>query len=257
MQQQFSKQSSGNPMSEPTPLSARTPVEPERPVRRGMRHPLLRVLNILSLLAGLALLVAVSWEILLGNPRHYSYGYLLLQGGVCIVFLIDFFAQMWVCPHKWRFFTRNLYFFLLSIPYMNIVYWLRIEMTHEAAMLMSIVPLLRAMLGLYVLFRWIINNQVTRLFTIYVLSIIVFTYFAALMFYDYEYLINPQVQSFGDAIFWACMNLTTVGSDIFAVTTIGKVLTVVLPTLGMLMFPIFTVYVTQLYTRNKKSDPRR
>ena len=79
-------------MSEPTPLSARTPVEPERPVRRGMRHPLLRVLNILSLLAGLALLVAVSWEILLGNPRHYSYGYLLLQGGVCIVFLIDFFC---------------------------------------------------------------------------------------------------------------------------------------------------------------------
>ena len=217
------------------------------------KHSFLRTLNILSLLAGLALLVAVSWEILLGNPRHYSYGYLLLQGVVCIIFLADFFAQMWASPHKWRFLTGNLYFLLLSIPYLNIVHWLRIEMTHEEAMMMSIVPLLRAMLGLYVLFRWIINNPVTRLFTTYVLSIIVFTYFAALMFYDYEFQINPQVKTFADAIFWACMNLTTVGSNIFAVTTIGKILTVVLPTLGMLMFPIFTVYVTQLYTRNKKS----
>lgn len=217
------------------------------------KHSLLQVLNILSLIAGFILLVAVSWEILLGNPRHYSSGYLLLQSVVCVVFLADFFAQMWVCPHKWRFFFRNLYFFLLSIPYLNIVYWLHIEMSHDGAMLMSIIPLLRAMLGLYVLFRWIINNQVTRLFTTYVLSIVVFTYFAALIFYDYEYLVNPQVKTFGDAIFWACMNLTTVGANIFAVTTIGKILTVVLPVLGMLMFPIFTVYVTQLYTRNKKS----
>ena len=59
---------------------------------------------------------------------------------------------------------------------------------------------------------------------------------------------------FGDAIWWASMNLTTVGANIFAVTAIGKILTVLLPTLGMMMFPIFTVYVTQIYTRNRKSD---
>ena len=59
---------------------------------------------------------------------------------------------------------------------------------------------------------------------------------------------------FGDAIWWASMNLTTVGADIFAVTAVGKILTVLLPTLGMMMFPIFTVYVTQIYTRNRKSD---
>ena len=50
------------------------------------------------------------------------------------------------------------------------------------------------------------------------------------------------------------MNLTTVGADIFAVTAVGKILTVLLPTLGMMMFPIFTVDVTQIYTRNRKSD---
>ena len=166
----------------------------------------LKILNVLSLLAGASLLVAVSWEILLGDPRHYSTDYLLLQGIVCVVFL------------------------------------------------MGLVPLLRALLGLYVLFTWIINNRVTRLLTSYVLSMLVFTYFAALIFYDYEIEVNPALHDFGDAIWWASMNLTTVGADIFAVTAVGKILTVLLPTLGMMMFPIFTVYVTQIYTRNRKSD---
>ena len=199
----------------------------------------LKILNVLSLLAGASLLVAVSWEILLGDPRHYSTDYLLLQG---------------IADHSWRFFFRNLYFFLLSVPYLNIVDWMGIELSHAEAMLMGLVPLLRALLGLYVLFTWIINNRVTRLLTSYVLSMLVFTYFAALIFYDYEIEVNPALHDFGDAIWWASMNLTTVGANIFAVTAVGKILTVLLPTLGMMMFPIFTVYVTQIYTRNRKSD---
>lgn len=161
---------------------------------------------------------------------------------------------MLMADHRWRFFFRNLYFFLLSVPYLNIVDWMGVELTHAEAMLMGLVPLLRALLGLYVLFTWIINNRVTRLLTTYVLSMLVFTYFAALIFYDYEIEVNPALHDFGDAIWWASMNLTTVGANIFAVTAIGKILTVLLPTLGMMMFPIFTVYVTQIYTRNRKSD---
>lgn len=214
----------------------------------------LKVLNVLSLLAGGCLLVAVSWEILAGNPRHYSTNYLLLQGVVCVIFLADFFVRMVLAEHSWRFFVRNLYFLLLSIPYLNIVDWTGVVLSHEEAMLMGLVPLLRALLGLYVLFSWIIENKVTRLLTSYVLSLSVFTYFAALVFYDYEVRINPSVHDFGDAVWWACMNLTTVGADIVAVTLIGRVLTVLLPTMGMLMFPIFTVYVTQLYTRNRQQD---
>jgi voltage-gated potassium channel len=48
------------------------------------------------------------------------------------------------------------------------------------------------------------------------------------------------------------MNVTTVGAAIFPVTAIGKVLAVLLPSLGMMFFPIFTIYVTNLYTTKKK-----
>lgn len=44
------------------------------------------------------------------------------------------------------------------------------------------------------------------------------------------------------------------GSNIEAVTGVGRVLSVLLAALGMMMFPIFTVYVTNLITtRNKEA----
>ena len=47
------------------------------------------------------------------------------------------------------------------------------------------------------------------------------------------------------------MNVTTVGAEIFPVTAVGKVVCVLLPSLGMMMFPIFTIYVTDLITKRK------
>ena len=46
-----------------------------------------------------------------------------------------------------------------------------------------------------------------------------------------------------------------VGSNIIAVTATGRVLSVLLAALGMMMFPIFTVYVTSLIQKkNKEKD---
>ena len=48
------------------------------------------------------------------------------------------------------------------------------------------------------------------------------------------------------------MDVTTVGSNIIAQTVTGRVLSVLLAALGMMMFPIFTVYVTSLVERRNK-----
>ena len=67
------------------------------------------------------------------------------------------------------------------------------------------------------------------------------------MFYDYELGVNDRLHGFGNALWWAWMNVTTVGAAIFPVTAVGKVLAVLLPALGMMFFPIFTIYVTNMY----------
>ena len=46
------------------------------------------------------------------------------------------------------------------------------------------------------------------------------------------------------------MDATTVGCNITAVTTVGRILSVLLAALGMMMFPIFTVYVTNILTKH-------
>jgi voltage-gated potassium channel len=48
------------------------------------------------------------------------------------------------------------------------------------------------------------------------------------------------------------MNVTTVGAPIFPVTAIGKVVCVSLPVVGMMFFPIFTVYVSNYYDRRSE-----
>ena len=59
---------------------------------------------------------------------------------------------------------------------------------------------------------------------------------------------------YGDALWWAWMNVTTVGAAIFPVTAVGKVVCVLLPIVGMIFFPIFTVYISQYYTGKKSSN---
>ena len=80
-------------------------------------------------------------------------------------------------------------------------------------------------------------------------------YFSSLIFFVIEQKVNPEVKDYNDALWWAFMDVTTVGSNIIAITPTGRILSVLLAALGMMMFPIFTVYVTSLVqSANKKKE---
>ena len=57
--------------------------------RAGIRD----ALGVVKLIAGLVLLVALSWEIIAGDHVHMSRTYLAIQFVVCLVFLCDFFVR--------------------------------------------------------------------------------------------------------------------------------------------------------------------
>ena len=118
-------------------------------------------------------------------------------------------------------------------------------------MLIGIMPLMRAFLAFYVVVQWLVDNKVRKLFFAYIFTVVVFTYISALVFYDYEILVNSRLHGFGNALWWAWMNVTTVGAEIFPVTAIGKIFCVLLPSLGMMFFPIFTTYVLREYSHKR------
>jgi len=224
------------------------------PVKNATHTDTSDMLGGLKVLGGLVLLAAVSWEIMTGDHTRFSTTYLYIQLAVCILFLTDFFVRWGAAPHKGRFFARNVLFFLLSIPYLNIVDWSGTPIDREWSMLLGLMPLLRAFLAFYIIIRWLVDNRIRKLFAAYIFTVVVFTYISALVFYDYEIQVNPKLHGFGNALWWAWMNVTTVGAEIFPVTAIGKIFCVLLPSLGMMFFPIFTTYVLQEYAPKKRSD---
>jgi len=113
-------------------------------------------------------------------------------------------------------------------------------------------PIVRGGYAMAIVVGWLTYNRASGLFVSYLTMLLATVYFSSLAFYVMEHGPNPLVKGYGDALWWAFMDVTTVGSNIIAVTPTGRVLSVLLAALGMMMFPIFTVYVTSLVERRNK-----
>lgn len=214
----------------------------------------LRAINILTLLASILLLASLSVEIIYSRElAPFSALYQHVMFVICIIFIVDFFALMFSSEHRWRFLYRNFVVLVLSVPYHTIATWAGLQLGHTTSMILSGVVMLRSIMALYITLRWLIVRRATRLLWAYIATVTLCTYLAALLFYEYEAPVNSSVAGFSDALWWAGMNLTTVGAEIFPVTAIGKLICVMLPVLGTAIFPVLTVYITSLYGRYSHS----
>ena len=102
---------------------------------------------------------------------------------------------------------------------------------------------------------WLTSSKASSLFISYITMLLATVYFSSMIFFVLEHKVNPMVHQYSDALWWAFMDVTTVGSNIYAMTVTGKVLSVVLAALGMMMFPIFTA-VSYTHLIRKVSEPR-
>lgn len=208
-----------------------------------------RLFDGIAIVASLLLLVSLSLDITMRKSYVLSPGVEELQFIVCMVFITDFVAQAMNAPSARRYFRRNVLMLLVSIPFLNMCHWGGVELPRGLYIFLKCLPMARGMVGVYQLVRYITPTKVSAITWSYIALIILATYIAALVFFAYEEGVNRAVGSFGSALWWAGLNVTTVGAPIFAVTPIGKVLTVILPGLGMILFPLFTVYITHLVQR--------
>ena len=142
----------------------------------------------------------------------------------------------------------------VSIPYLNIFSYLNLNFSSETYYFLRFIPLVRSGYALAIVVGWLSYNKISSLFISYVTMLMATVYFSSLIFFVLEHAVNPMVTRYTDALWWAFMDVTTVGSNIYAVTATGKILSVVLAALGMTMFPIFTVYVTSLLQKFNAQD---
>lgn len=211
-----------------------------------------RFMDIIVLVLSVMLIVWISIDTFEKINFLENHQYMTFQFWVCIVFIIDYVVEVIASEDRGRTARRRLFFLLLSIPYLNIINQLNLELSHDALYFVRFIPLMRGALAMSIVIGYLSKNAVSSLFLSYITIMLLVAYFGSLIFYQREYGVNPMVTGYGDALWWTAMNLVTVGSNITPVTVSGKVIGVILPITGMIIFPLFTVYLTNYVTRNSK-----
>ena len=148
----------------------------------------------------------------------------------------------------------HIFFLLVSIPYINIIAYYGIELNPEMQYLIRFVPMIRAGYVLALVLGVLFSNKISGLFATYLGLLIATVYFASLMFFIEEHYINPGVSTYWSALWWAFMDVTTVGCNINCITPTGKVLGVILAAEGLILFPVFTVYITNSLSQRSVRD---
>ncbi|MGL4292410.1 MAG: ion channel [Bacteroidales bacterium] len=209
-----------------------------------IQHKLIRNMHIVVLLLCLALIVLLSIDIFRDVPKLTHQLYMKIQFWICMVFIADFFLEFFLSQNKWHYLYTHILFLLVSIPYLSIIEYSGIRFTAETEYFIRFIPLIRGGYALSIVVSWLSYSSASSLFVTYTTILFSTIYFSSLLFFNVESSVNPMVTKYSDALWWACMDVTTVGSNINALTGLGKALSVLLASLGMMMFPIFTVYIT-------------
>ena len=211
------------------------------------------IVNYLVLVLSFGLIVFISYDTYRGVNYLENNVYMTYQLICCIFFLFDYFYRFFISPHKWRFFVFALPFLLISIPYLNIIVLLNINVSREALLYLCFIPILRGLFALIMVVSFIAKKMTTTVFASYILVIIPLVYMCGLIFYIAEKDINTGVKNFWYALWWAGMNVTTIGCDINPMTAPGMIISFLLSLMGIIMLPLFTVYCGDILTTlNKK-----
>ena len=214
------------------------------------RRGIYGILHIFILLMSLFLVISISVDTFKGIPFYTQSSYMKVQLCICLWFLFDFVLEFFLAKHKGRYLRTHFIFLLVAIPYQNIIAYY--GWTFSPEITYRFIPLLRGGYALAIVVGWLTYNRASSLFVSYLTMLLATVYFSSLAFFVLEHRVNPLVNDYGDALWWAFMDVTNVGANIIAQTVTGRVLSVLLAALGMMMFPIFTVYITNLIQQSNK-----
>ena len=200
-----------------------------------------KILSLLSVLLSIVLLVSVSFDILTDTDPMMSR---ITYYSVCVLLLIDFFWLMSLERNRKKFWRHQWPMLVASLPFLLIVEAFSAPIDPQYYHTLRFLPLIRGFFSFYVIISWYVKSMGSRVLLSYFFISCCVVYFSSLLFYTYEIHLNPAVNGYSDALWWASMNFTTIGSNIIAVSAVGKVLGVLMGFCGMMMLPVFTAFFT-------------
>lgn len=206
----------------------------------------LRVLHTIILVLSVALIGFMSYEIFNNIDFLHDRIYMTFQLCVCIFFILDYLIGVAIADDHWKYALKNIGFLLVSIPYLNLIDLFSIHLSHEALYYIRFIPLIRGAWAMAIVVSYISTNRIVGIFASYLSIMLLVLYFSSILFFAREQPVNPGVSTYWSSLWWCSLEMTTIGAPVNPFTPTGKVLAAILSGMGMIMFPLFTVYLTQV-----------
>jgi len=168
----------------------------------------------------------------------------VIDFGICLVFLFDFFKGIYKAENKWKYFANNWIDLVSSIPTVGEL---------RAARIVKIIRLLRVLRSAKYIFQFFSKKNAFSTFRNLVVFNAVVVMLFTVSFYHIEREANPHISTFSDSLWWTTITTMTVGflQDIPPVTVEGKVLSVILIFLGMVMFSTMIGTITDYFIEDE------
>jgi len=166
------------------------------------------------IVASLVFLIGYSWLVLQPDMPHALYvGVVAVLAVVWLAFVVDYVTRLILTERKWRFVRRNL--LDLASIFIPLVRPFRLLFD------LSRLPVLRGDSGTHLRRRIVIVAAAFVVTFVYVISLSVYSVERGAP--------HANITSFGNAVWWACVTMATVGyGDYYPVTVLGRILAVLL-----------------------------
>lgn len=210
-------------------------------------------LHLSAFMLSLLLVISISIDTFRGVAFYDDTHYLDLQFWICLMLMVLFFVEVYNAERSWEYFGRHFLFLLLIVPYLTLFDWCGVSLSPSVEYLFRFIPLVRGYIAFTVIAYGLLRDLSSGLLITYVVVLSSFIYYCSLIFYVLESGVNPGLHSFWDSLWYACMTATTAGCDIAAVTSVGRVISILLALAGMMLLPVFTVYLTTLIRTGRVS----
>lgn len=206
-------------------------------------------LNILILILSVYVLAALIIDTFVQLPSDIHELLQIIDDGICIIFLIDFFTRLYKSKNKLSFMKWGWIDLISSIPSLPFVRFGRMFR------LIRLFRILRAFRSIKVLTQHVFRNRVQGTMTAVATITFLVVIFGSISILLVESDPNSNIKSAEDAIWWSLVTVTTVGyGDKYPITTEGRIIGVVLMFVGVGLFGTFTAYVASWFTAGKTTD---
>jgi voltage-gated potassium channel len=227
------------------PAFPRKPSQSQDQISADLKH-----YRLFMFLLGVYVLVTLAGQTFLKLDNSTNDILNIVDHGVCVIFFIDFWLNLYCAQNKWDYLKWGWLDLLSSLPMIGLA---------RAGRVARVIRVLRALRSIR-LIRVIANHFIDRrqdstLFTIALVSILL-VLFSSIAMLQFETTKESNIRTPEDAIWWAFATVTTVGyGDKFPVTTEGRIVAAVVMVAGVGMFGSFTGLVASwLLSPSKKDD---